>query len=49
MYGQGRVDWAVPRNLSPAVEAVHFKVRKAVREAGGRDGNYLGEEARLAW
>ncbi|HUH54891.1 MAG TPA: alginate export family protein, partial [Rhodanobacter sp.] len=49
MYGQGRVDWTVSRNLSLAVEAVHFKVGKAVREAGGRDGNYLGVEARLAW
>jgi hypothetical protein len=48
MYGQGRVDWAVSRNLSLAVEAVHFEVGKAVREAGGRDGNYLGVEARLA-
>lgn len=49
MYGQGRIDWAVSQNLSLAVEAVHFKVGKAVRQAGGHDGNYLGIEAGFAW
>ena len=49
MYGQARVDWTVSANLSLAVEAVHFKVGQAVRQAGGRDGNYLGIEAGFAW
>lgn len=49
MYGQGRIDRVVSRYLALAVEVVHFDPGSAVREAGGRDGNYLGVEARLAW
>jgi hypothetical protein len=32
-----------------AVEAVHFAVGNAIRQAGGRDSDYLGVEIRLAW
>jgi Alginate export len=34
-YGQLRLDWAIDRATSFAVEAVHFKIGEALRNAGG--------------
>lgn len=48
-YGQLRTDWAATRNLSLALEAVHFAVGDTIRSAGGHDGNYLGLEAKYGW
>lgn len=48
-YGQLRVDWAIDRATSFAVEAVHFTIGDALRNAGGRDSNYLGVEIKRGW
>lgn len=48
-YGQLRTDWAATAHLSLALEAVHFAVGNTIRAAGGRDGNYLGLEAKYGW
>lgn len=48
-YGQFRMDWAINAHLSAAVEAVHYQIGEALRQAGGRDGNYLGCELKFAW
>jgi len=41
-YIQGRVDWQISRQMSAAVEAVHFAVSDTIKSVGGHDGNYLG-------
>ena len=48
-YGQVRLDWTIDRATSFAVEAVHFKVGDALRNAGGHDSNYLGVEIKRGW
>jgi len=48
-YGQAQLDWTATPNVAFAVEAVHFAVGNAIRQAGGRDSDYLGVEIRLAW
>jgi hypothetical protein len=48
-YDQLRVDYAFNRNVSGAVEAVHYEVGEALREAGGNDSNYLGVEMKFMW
>ncbi|KAF1068332.1 MAG: hypothetical protein GAK45_01396 [Pseudomonas citronellolis] len=48
-YDQLRVDYALSRNLSTAVEAVHYDVGQALRDAGGHDSNYLGVELKFMW
>jgi hypothetical protein len=48
-YDQLRVDYAFNRNLSGAVEAVHYEVGDALRDAGGSDSNYLGVELKFLW
>ena len=48
-YGQVRADWAVSEHYAAAIEAVHFAVSDVIRDAGGRDGNYLGVELRYGW
>jgi Alginate export len=48
-YGQIRVDWAVTRDASVALEAVHFAVADAIRRAGGRTSDYLGAEIKYGW
>jgi alginate export protein len=48
-YGQVRLDWAFDRATSFAVEAVHFVVGDAIRNAGGRDSNYFGAEVKYGW
>jgi Alginate export len=40
-YGQVRLDWQVSRSTSVALEAVHFQVGDVIRNAGGRDSNYV--------
>jgi hypothetical protein len=48
-YGQIRLDWTLTPQAAFAIEAVHFAVGDAIREAGGHDSNYLGVEVRLMW
>jgi len=48
-YGQLRLDWTIDRATSVAIEAVHFKVGEAIRNAGGHDSNYLGVEIKRGW
>jgi Alginate export len=49
IYGQVRVDYAFNANLTGAVEAVHYQVGDAVRDAGGHNSDYLGVELKLGW
>ncbi len=48
-YGQLRADWAINEHLAADVEAVHFAVAQAIRQAGGHDGNFLGVELKYGW
>ncbi|PQP04255.1 hypothetical protein C5612_09645 [Pseudomonas frederiksbergensis] len=48
-YDQLRMDYAFTRNLSGAVEAVHYAVGDTLRDAGGDDSNYLGVELKFMW
>jgi hypothetical protein len=48
-YGQLRVDWTIDRATSFAVEAVHYAIGDALRNAGGHDSNYLGVEIKRGW
>jgi alginate export protein len=48
-YGQARVDWAIDRATSFAVEAVHFQIGDALRAAGAHDSNYIGVEIKRGW
>jgi len=48
-YGQIRLDWAIDRHASFAVEAVHFAIGDAIRRAGGHDGDYVGVEIKYGW
>ena len=48
-YDQLRMDYALTRNLSGAIEAVHYEVGEALRNAGGDNSNYLGVELKFLW
>jgi Alginate export len=48
-YGQLRLDWTIDRATSFAVEAVHFAIGDALRNAGAHDSNYLGVEIKRGW
>lgn len=48
-YAQVRLDYAFTPNLSGAIEAVHFEAGNAIKNAGGRDGNYVGAQLGFAW
>jgi hypothetical protein len=48
-YGQLRLDWTIDRATSFAIEAVHFKIGDAIRNAGGHDANYVGVEIKRGW
>lgn len=48
-YVQTRLDWQVTPHFSTALEAVRFQVADAIRQAGGRDGTYLGVEGKFGW
>ena len=49
LYEQLRLDWTMTKNLSSAVEAVHFQIGDSLRAAGGHDSDYLGVELRFGW
>ncbi|WP_375790115.1 alginate export family protein [Bradyrhizobium sp. Pha-3] len=48
-YGQVRLDWTIDRQTSFAVEAVHFEIGNALRQAGARNSNYVGVEVKRGW
>jgi Alginate export len=48
-YGQFRLDWAMTRSSSFAVEAVHFVVGDAIRRAGGHNSDYVGVQFAYGW
>jgi hypothetical protein len=48
-YGQLRLDWTIDRATSFAIEAVHFKVGEAIRNAGGHNSNYVSIEIKRGW
>ena len=48
-YAQLRTDYAFSANLTGAIEAVHYEIGQAVRDAGGHDSNYLGVELKFGW
>jgi hypothetical protein len=48
-YAQFRADWAYSRSTAFALEAVHFDVGDAIRNAGGSDGDYLGAQVAFGW
>lgn len=49
IYEQLRMDWTMTKNLSSAVEAVHFQVGESLRAVGAHDSDYLGVELRFGW
>lgn len=49
MYVQLRADWTIAANLIGSVEAVHFQVGGAIRQAGGRNADYAGLELKYGW
>jgi hypothetical protein len=48
-YAQLRGDWTVTPNVTAALEAVHFRAGQTLRDAGGRDADYLGLEIKFGW
>lgn len=48
-YGQFRADWVLTHHISFALEAVHFAIADAIRNAGGHDSNYVGVEFKYGW
>jgi Alginate export len=48
-YGQLRFDWTIDRATAFAVEAVHFAIGDALRNAGAHDSNYIGVEIKREW
>lgn len=36
-------------NLAASVEAVHFQVGNSIRNAGGRNADYVGMELKFGW
>jgi Alginate export len=49
VYGQIRTDYGFNSNLAGAIEAVHYDVGSAIRDAGGHDSNYVGVELKFSW
>lgn len=48
-YVQLRADYRFNQNLTGSVEAVHYQVGSTLRNAGGRDSNYVRAELKFAW
>ncbi|PMS13479.1 alginate export family protein [Trinickia caryophylli] len=49
MYVQLRADWTIAANLIGSLEAVHFQVGDAIRQAGGHNADYAGLELKYGW
>lgn len=48
-YAQLRLDYRVNRNVTTDLEAVHYRIGNAIRQAGGHDGDYLELELKFGW
>ncbi len=48
-YFQLRFDWQLTRQVSFALEAVHFAIGDVIRRAGGRDADYVGVQLAFGW
>jgi hypothetical protein len=48
-YFQARLDWQLTRQVSFALEAVHFSIGDVIRRAGGRDSDYVGVQLAFGW
>jgi hypothetical protein len=48
-YGELRGDWTITPHYSVAFDAVHYAIGTAIRQAGGRDANYLGVQVSYGW
>ncbi|WP_458395715.1 alginate export family protein [Rhizobium ruizarguesonis] len=48
-YGQVKADYRFNPNLTGSLEAVHYQVGSALRNAGGRDSNYFRAELKFSW
>jgi Alginate export len=48
-YWQFRLDRELSPNVAVSMEALHFAVGDAIKQAGGRDTDYLGVEIRFVW
>lgn len=49
LYEQLRLDWVMTKNMSSALEAVHFQIGNSLRAAGAHDSDYLGVEIKFGW
>lgn len=49
MYGQLRLDWKWRPGITFSFEGNHFRAGKAIRNAGGSDGNYGSIQVLLGW
>jgi hypothetical protein len=48
-YGEFRGDWTITPHYALAFDAVHYAIGTAIRQAGGRDANYLGVQVSYGW
>jgi hypothetical protein len=48
-YFQLRLDWVLNPHITFAIEAVHFAVSDVIRNAGGRDADYVGVQLAFGW
>ena len=47
--GQVRAEYVFGPNLVGAIEAVHYEIGDTIRDAGGRNSNYVGVELKFGW
>jgi hypothetical protein len=48
-YGELRGDWTIAPHYALAFDAVHYAIGTAIRQAGGRDANYLAIQVSYGW
>ena len=48
-YGELRGDWTITPHYVVALDAVHYAIGTAIRQAGGRDANYLSVQVSYGW
>jgi hypothetical protein len=48
-YGELRGDWTITPHYSVVLDAVHYAIGTAIRQAGGRDSNYLAVQVSYGW
>jgi hypothetical protein len=48
-YQQIRFDWIMSKNVTSALEYVHFQIAEALEAVGGSDSDYVGVEIKFGW